>query len=204
MQELLPWYVMGSLDDIEAALVRAHVVQCAACQEEVRWQETVKQAHAGVATESESASGFAALCETIALERKPQGWRNAARALGSAWRVERRWTGYALVILAVINIALVAALTFGAAQTAEYHALGRPPSDARQKARLVVQFRPDTSEAQLRQIFRMSQTRLVGGPTVTDGYLLGVDSQYEAQALEILRKQKEVLLVESLGPRSSP
>jgi anti-sigma factor RsiW len=42
VDRLLPWYVNGTLDETELALVTAHVAQCARCQADVVWQERLR------------------------------------------------------------------------------------------------------------------------------------------------------------------
>jgi anti-sigma factor RsiW len=203
MRELLPWFVMGSLDEAEHALVAAHVAQCAACQEEVAWHETVKEAHAAVFPEPDAGLGFAALRGRLSVPPAPSRWVMAARGLRARWRIEPGWARFALGIQGALNVALIATLALGAGHPAGYRALGRTAAAGSDLARLVVQFSPDTNEAELRRILRLSNTRLVDGPTAADAYVLGVDPKSEGQALQTLRAQKAVILVEALAARNS-
>ena len=64
-------------------------------------------------------------------------------------------------------------------------------------------FRPEATEAQIRAALRASDARLVGGPTVTDAYLVQLAGPVP-QALGRLRAQPGVARVESLVSGSSP
>ena len=81
-----------------------------------------------------------------------------------------------------------------------YRALGSPSRTG--DASIVVVFRPEASELQIRQALRDSDVRLVDGPTVTGAYLLSAAPARHASAIEQLRRQTAVLRVESLeaGP----
>jgi hypothetical protein len=62
----------------------------------------------------------------------------------------------------------------------------------------VVIFRPETPERYLRAILRSSGARLVGGPTVSDAYLLNVAPATRAAVVARLRQESEVVLVEPI------
>jgi hypothetical protein len=76
-----------------------------------------------------------------------------------------------------------------------------PPPAA--QAALVVTFKPDTSERELRRIVRASGARIVGGPTVTDAWLLGTE-EAPAPVLARLRAEPAVTLAETLGAGDKP
>ena len=79
-------------------------------------------------------------------------------------------------------------------QPARYHALGAAPVNA--AGNVVVIFRPETPEKELRQILKANDARLVGGPTEADAYLLHVPAAGRAAVLTKLRRQTQVLLAE--------
>ena len=78
-----------------------------------------------------------------------------------------------------------------------YRALGSPSRAG--EASIVVVFRPEASELQIRQALHDSDVRLVDGPTVTGAYLLSAAPAKHAAAIEQLRRQTAVLRVESLA-----
>ena len=66
-----------------------------------------------------------------------------------------------------------------------------------------VTFRPDTPEAELRRIVRASGARIVGGPTVTDAWLVGADGRLDP-VLARLRAEPAVTLAEPLSVDKQP
>jgi hypothetical protein len=102
----------------------------------------------------------------------------------------------------VLILGHAAALLIGVSQHPDpYQALGSASSAP--SANAVVVFRPDATEAQIRAALRTSDARLVGGPTVTDAYLLQMPGD-GAAALKRLRAQPAVLRVESLVGKAAP
>jgi hypothetical protein len=115
-----------------------------------------------------------------------------------AWR-------WAALAQAAALVLMVGALLWPTASNDErYRALGSPAAATADSAALLVRFRPEASERELRQALRDSGTRLVGGPTVTDAYLLAAPPGQEAQALQQLRAHAAVQLAESLQAGRQP
>ena len=83
-----------------------------------------------------------------------------------------------------------------------YRALGSPPQSA--PANLVVRFKPDAAERDIRRALQDAGARLVDGPTVTDAYLLNVPAERQAAALAGLRATPTVVLAESLDAGARP
>jgi len=108
-----------------------------------------------------------------------------------------RW---ALAVQCAIIVGLVLQFTSPFFVPAAYHVLG-PPKEA--GGNVVVVFKPETREQDLRRILRGSDARVVDGPTVTDAYLLNVPDASLAQAVEKLRAEPDVVLVESLNSGGS-
>jgi hypothetical protein len=80
-----------------------------------------------------------------------------------------------------------------------YRALGSPAFS--ESANVIVIFRADITEADMRNALRMSGASLVGGPTSADAYLLHVQPQARPSALERLRANDDVTLAEPIdGP----
>jgi hypothetical protein len=65
---------------------------------------------------------------------------------------------------------------------------------------LVVVFDPSTRESDLRRILRAAGARVVDGPTQANAYVLKVPVERRDQALQALRAEPEVVLVEQLDP----
>jgi hypothetical protein len=129
---------------------------------------------------AEDEAGFAA--RLLRLVQARAGWLGAGMAAALA------------VVVAGVSLA-------PSEPPAEYRALA---AAAPANADLVVIFRPETTERQMRQVLEASGARLVDGPTATDGYLLRAPPGGRDAALKTLRASGLTVLAEPLdagGPR---
>jgi hypothetical protein len=129
----------------------------------------------------------------------PARWRDRLAANDRSWL--RRAVAAQACLIAVLAALL---LPPGAHPDDEpaYRALG---AAAATQSGIVVVFRPDTPERELRRIVRASGARLVGGPTEADAYLLGpLDGSAPASTLARLRAEPAVVLAEPLGTGGRP
>jgi hypothetical protein len=123
----------------------------------------------------------------------PECIRRALAANDSGWL---RWAAAAqLAVIAVLGTLLAR----GDGEAA-YHALGA----ARPQGNVVVVFRPDTPERELRRIVQSSGARVVDGPTVTDAYVLDVPAAEAPRALARLRGERAVTLAQPLAREERP
>jgi hypothetical protein len=111
---------------------------------------------------------------------------------------DRSWLRRAVAAQACL-IAVLAALLLRPAEEPAYRGLGASPAT---RSGIVVVFRPDTPERELRRIVRASGARLAGGPTAADAYLL--DGDDPAAALRRLRAEPAVVLAEPLVAGERP
>jgi anti-sigma factor RsiW len=211
VQLLLPWYDGGHLDATEAKRVTAHLGGCARCQADLAWQRKLRAVAADVpalaGADDGSADvdhGWAALRGKLdasaaagrgrPIAGKPPRAARTAPPWWSGWRWLMALQSTVIVGLAALVIVMVPR------EDAAYRALGSPNRAG--DASIVVVFRPEASELQIRQALRDSDVRLVDGPTVTGAYLLSAPPARHAAAIEHLRHQAAVLRVESLdsGP----
>jgi cysteine synthase len=84
---------------------------------------------------------------------------------------------------------------------ASYRALG---AAGQAQGNVVVAFKPDTPERELRRILQAAGARVVDGPTVTGAYVLAVPQSRQAATLGRLRAEPAVTLAQSLGTESRP
>jgi hypothetical protein len=192
MQELLPWFVMGALDEDDHAMVEAHVRTCLICQRELEWQEQLRAAHDDRVPAFDVDQALAKLKMRIA-NSAPRAPRFAA--LQFLWR--RPWTQWALAAQFAVIVALGVAISVHK-EAPVYQALGQPGAAAQATARLVVVFAPQATEAEIRGILQRSGTRIVDGPTSTDAYVLAAAPEGAQHALEVLRAERSVQLAQSL------
>jgi anti-sigma factor RsiW len=188
---LLPWYTNGTLDAAQRARVEAHLLQCPRCQADVAFQAKLRDVAGSVAAPTgDAARGWAALRER--LDPKPPVVRRAGP------RRRWRWTGWwplAFGVQAAVILGLAIAWVGVTLRPEPYQTLGAATSAP--AANALVVFRPEATEAQIRAALRASDARLVGGPTVTDAYLVQLAGPVP-QALGRLRAQPAVSRVESL------
>jgi anti-sigma factor RsiW len=189
VQELLPWYVNGTLGSAEDARVQAHLAHCPRCQGDAAWQARLRQAPtAGPAEPGAVDRDWAALRRRL---QSQGGHAPGHRSPTPRW-LPTNGLRLATGALAVTGLALALAWLRPAPHDETYHALGAAPNSM--AANALVVFRPDATEAQIRLALRANGARLVGGPTVTDAYLL----QLPPGALARLRTDAAVARVESL------
>jgi anti-sigma factor RsiW len=179
---LLPWFVNGTLEDEERALVEQHLRQCERCRREVEW---LQELHAACAGASPAVPRLREqLMTSHARGRRAVPWSRAVMAAQ-------------LAAILVLGAAVV-----GDETRAPYRTLGAADSAARAPASLVVVFDPALTELDLRRMLRAVGARIVDGPTQANAYLLDVDPGAREQALRALKVDRRVVLVEPLGEGS--
>ena len=201
---LLPWYVTGRLDAEDAARIEAHLPVCAQCQADLAAERRLQAALAGLEEPAGDAdAGFEALRERLA--PRPPRLRAGVDRLGRQWRQSAPWLRWAvaaeLALLIVAGAALVAPHR-APSPAPQYRTLGAAPEPA--AANIVVVFRPDIRESDLRRTLRDNNAHLVGGPTAADAYLLHVDAAARGATVEHLRHQDTIVLAEPIDAGDKP
>jgi len=187
-QALLPWYGNSTLDAEERIWLEAHLGECPRCQADVEFQRHLQTLPAAVPAGAAD-RGWLAL--RARLDAKPAAdIRPATKASGWAGR----WLPLALGLQAVLVLVL-ATVWLAPQQSAEYRTLGSAASVT--TANALVVFRPEATEAAIRQALRAADARIVGGPTVTDAWLLRLPDR-GAGSLARLRAEPAVARIESL------
>ena len=203
-QEALPWLANGTLAGAELERVQAHIATCAQCRADLALLRTVHAAGPGPDLDFDPDRALARLMPQ--LDAAPvqartgllQRWRDRAAANDRTWlRAAVAFQFGAIAVLA----ALLARPSGQPDSPASYRVLGA--AGANGMARVVVTFRPDTPEAELRRIVRASGARIVGGPTVTDAWLVGADGRLDP-VLARLRAEPAVTLAEPLVVDKQP
>jgi hypothetical protein len=203
VQSLLPWYLTGELEESERNTLQAHLSQCADCRAELAAERRLSRKIAetpGGAAASDVEYGWRMISQSLGAqsrEHSSSGGRTKGPALwikaGVFSRSRASWLGWAVAAQFCLLVVVSAAL-WRNEQPARYHTLGAAPAST--AANLVVIFKPDTPERDLRAILRSSGARLVGGPTVSDAYLLHVEAAARSAALARLRQETQVVLAE--------
>ena len=183
-QDLLPWFVTGRLEADEQARVEAHVAGCAECQRDVAFQQRLEAEVARMPVDVEA--GWARM--RMKVEAEDAG---PVRRVARLFERRAAWVGWG--IAASLPLAVGAALLPPVVE-ASYHALGAAP--AAPVGNVVVIFRPDATEAEMRGLLKAAHARLVDGPTAADAYVLAAPPAERAATLKLLKAQRLVVLAE--------
>lgn len=191
VQELLPWFVNGTLDRDETERVEAHLADCAECRAELASERQLAAAVETVPFGSEAA--------WERMERRLDAQADVSfRPIAGVWR-KRVPLGWAIAspaaVAAAFALVLIAVPGRQAAQP-QYRALAAP--EVAQPANLVVQFEPATRVTDMQGALEAVDARLVDGPTATGAYLLHVDQTRRELALKQLRDDQAIALAQPI------
>jgi hypothetical protein len=193
-QELLPWYVNGTLDAHERRIVDEHLLVCAECRADLESERQLANAFVGLMDEA-MPDPPARLPVPPA---DPVRARGPFRAMGTPMRFALIAASQLLIVAA--SVSFYAAFTSPAPSA--YHALSAPVTQA-PAGNVIAIFRPDVSEQMLRATLRLAGARIVDGPTAADAYILSVPADRLDTALASLRAQPAVVLVQPIGTDKS-
>ncbi len=202
VQELLPWYVNGTLEPQEAALVEGHLQTCEACRAELQTDRAMGALAASASSDVER--GWAAMKARIEGEAAPRSIGRSQRASPRARRPSpparlpaKRFGGWPVAAnAACLTIIAGVALVFAHPPQAKYHVLSAPRPDL--SGNVLAVFKPTMSEQTLRQTLRAAKARLVDGPTDADAYVLHVPAADRAACLAGLRVNGDVVLAQPI------
>ena len=193
---LIPWYVTGRLDPIERALVEQHLLSCARCQRQLAFERRMVDEYQ--ASNPEIDTGWARLRARIDAPA-PVRARRAGAAPGF-WKSVSR-PAVAGLAAAQLAFVIVAGGTLYSLSRPDYHALGSAPAPA--AANVIVIFRADSTEEDVRDVLRAAGASIVGGPTVTNAYLLHVAPGQRRIALAKLQSEDNVQMAEPIDGTGS-
>jgi hypothetical protein len=203
VQKLLPWFVVDTLHGAELALVNQHLNVCTECQADFAWQCKLQAIEPASEVTPDVDRAFAKLRERIDVKKvhpkRQSGWFSQ---LGFA---NRPWMQWALAVQMASIVALVFLVAAPDGTVASYRALSSATTAGNvADGNLIVIFKADTSEQELRRILNSVAARIVDGPTVTDAYVLHVSNDRLGATLRSLRANRNIILAESLTSRSKP
>lgn len=198
-EQLLPWYVTGQLDPVDHASVETHLAACAACRAELRMERRLSTEVADL--QLDVSPGWSAL--RARLDRPVGRPERSSRQPRMPWRLQLpsvniRWVLAAQAAL----VAIIVPLAMRRENPAPFHTLGSPQTAI--VGNIVVIFRPDARERDLRRTLNASSARLIDGPTAADAYVVLVPAAQRDAALVRLRAQPDVVLAQPIdaGPPS--
>ncbi len=190
--ELLPWFVNGTLSADETGRVETHLEGCAECREALSFE---RQLARGVATLPLNVNdSWNAMAQRLSNERREPAFHGNVHFLRR--RVPVAWAG-ASALAAAATVAIVLGLPAGQQQLTgqTYHTLSAPRTAT--PGQIVVLFKPDTTEQQVRVILSAQNARVVDGPTAAGAYVLHVEGK-PAPALNALRQSSQIVLAEPI------
>lgn len=198
-QHLLPWYVNGTLEADEAAMVEAHLAECADCRADLAAEQVLSREVAALPLDIEHA--WSTLSDRIDAAGPPCRLAEPVsflrRKVAMGWALGGPLAAAAAVAFAV---AVVPGAPSPAGKT--YRALGSVPTAAPGNA--LVMFRPDTRDSDLRAALTRAGARVVDGPTATGAYVVRIASDRRGQAIDGLRASPQIVLAEPIDPGSQP
>jgi predicted anti-sigma-YlaC factor YlaD len=190
-QELLPWYVNGTLEADEVALVDSHLAECGECRTDLELERALGQQVASLPVDAER--GWAALADKLDTV-PPPGAHSAPVALFRR-KVALGWAAAGQLAAAALIVGLFVSQPSPPDQEI-YHALGTSPGSA--PGNVVVLFNPETSEKDIRASLLKLEARMIDGPTAGGAYVLHVAAAKRAHAIAALRGSDQILLAEPI------
>jgi len=219
--EWLPWYANGSISDMERAVVKAHLDECAACRLELEQEHQIVSAMRQSALPERSPEpGLEQLLDQIAaLEARKSRASGRIAILRwleqlTGWHASAAWKAAlagASAFALVLGVALTSGRLFGpgALPTNNYHVLGSAavaPAAELNDIHLVLA--PSVDVMRRQALLDAVGGRIVGGPNSVGAITvrIGTDGQRIALStvLERLRREPDVVFAEAAMPASMP
>ena len=190
-EELLPWYATGQLEEADRVRVEDHLTSCSECREQLTLERRLVQEFR--ASDPEMDAGWMRLRSRIEaqLDEQPQ----EPRATDGVWKMFRQ-PAVATLAAAQVGFLVLSAGILLTLSRPTYHALGSAPAPS--AANVIVIFRADATEEDIRDALKASGASIVGGPTAADAYLLRVSTNQRSQALNRLRSDDDVQMAEPI------
>lgn len=165
--DLLPWYVNGTLQPEAQRAVERHLAACVACRDEVAVLQQLRAQVKATRVQAPGELGLARLLRQVAREERvrraaPAWWRPALAAAAAVIVVQG-------ALLAGLWMRPGAVTPLGGA---------RPAGDVV----LQVTFAPEATEARIREVLQEAGGTLVGGPGALGVYRVELDVQPSDQA----------------------
>ena len=196
---LLPWFVNGTLEGEELALVQLHLGECPRCQQEVEW---LRELHAACIA-GEAMPGASAAFRNLRRQLEEPREADSIARLRRSWSRAQPWPRWAIAAQLVAIAVLSTLLLSGTDGPALYRTLGARNATVPATGSLIVVFDPATTEAEVHRILRGAGARIVDGPTQANAYVLEVPPGQTDRAAQAIKAERAALLVEPLGPQGA-
>lgn len=197
--EMLPWYVNGTLGAEDRVLFEAHLAEHPQARAEVEWYRSLARRMQDNAPKVPETIGLAQVLSRIGAERPSLAQRIGAFLGSLAARPGVAFAGLALIVVQAGVIVHMAAAPQD--DGSELRAVSATPTQARPL--LKINFAPDAREADIRHLLISVQGRLVGGPGQLGDYFVAVPAGQE-EALAAQLKSNPAVQAVSLAPGLPP
>jgi len=198
--ELLPWLVNGTLDGGERERVESHLAQCVTCRREL---EAVRALQAALASDERDPAVASALARLHArLDEDEAGYRprRLLHMLMRRWREARPAVRRTLAAQCALILVLAGALGIVIASSspppALYRTLGDTPTATSGRQGIVVVFKGEHAEQEIRRLLVSLNARVVDGPSSMGAYRLELRKGGQQEALALLRADPAVAFAE--------
>ena len=198
-EELLPWYVNGTLDDEDRAWVEDYLARNPQARTEVEWHQSLRERMLETAPAVPVTIGLA---KTMQLIRGDQPtWAERISAFFAGFGMRPATALAALAIVAVQGGVIFNLLGDAREDAAEIRSLRAVQTD--EGPLLKLNFAPDAKEADIRLLLVEVGGHLVGGPGQLGDYYVRVAPGAEAQTLALLQS-RPIVQAASLAPGLPP
>lgn len=192
-EELLPWYATARLDEADRAKVNAHLSSCARCRHQLALERQLIDEFQAMVPEVES--GWARLRHRIQMPARVADRPKKSSPFANAWALMSHPAIAALATAQLAFVAVAGAILVSLGQPV-YHTLGSPPPAS--SGNVIVMFRADATEQDIRDALRSAGASLVDGPTPANAYLVHVEPARRQLALRQLQSDDVVQLAQPI------
>jgi anti-sigma factor RsiW len=198
-EELLPWYANGQLDSADRAKVDAHLSSCPHCRQQLALdRQLIVQL---MAMTPEVDSGWERLRNRIESPSLMHTFKAGRPGLiAEVWAFLSR-PAVATLATAQLAFVVVAGAILLSLSEPSYHTLGS--ASAPSAGNVIVMFRADATEVEIRDALRSASASMVDGPTPANAYLLHVAPAKRQFALKKLQAYDFVQLAQPIDGAGS-
>jgi anti-sigma factor RsiW len=201
-QDLLPWFVNGTLEGDEADGVELHLKECPACRVELECLRVLQSSYAEAELAPEAEAALSRLRPRLEPEPPVPATprpRQSVLSLPAPF-----WIRFALAAQFGVIVALGWEVLQPDRTGPEYHVLASSTAPAHAPGSLVVVFDSGAAQRDVARVLNLVGARVVDGPTASGGYVLGVPDGTVSTALARLRADHAVALAEPLQAERAP
>ncbi|MEP6982280.1 MAG: zf-HC2 domain-containing protein [Sphingomicrobium sp.] len=197
-EELLPWYANGQLDEADRARVDAHLSSCAYCRQQLALELRFIDEFQEMTPEVESGWGRLRARIEAPVPVRPKN----RSAFAEFWASLSR-PAVAGFVVAQLAFVIVAGWTLISLSRPDYHTLSSASAPTSAAANVIVIFRADATEEDVRAVLKAAGASIVGGPTAANAYLLHVAPGQRQMVLGKLQSDDNVQMAEPIDGAGS-